>query len=98
MRWQVGCFSLQVPQEDDHQKCISQFLNLVTNEILVDLIGHHKYFLWIRKPNCPFVGLLKKRLTVQWNELLGIILPGEWPQPCPDTPGKNNGFHNKPQS
>jgi hypothetical protein len=36
---------------------------------------------------------LKKRMTLKWDELLRIVLPGEWPESRPDSSSKNDGFH-----
>ena len=63
------------------------------DEIPVDLVRDNIYAVSTGEPGCPFTRVLEQGMSVHLEELFRVILAGEWPEPRPDTAGKDDGFH-----
>jgi hypothetical protein len=72
---------------------ITEFLDLVPDKVVMDFVCYNVNSLKSGKLGSPLAGPLEERMTIQMDELLGIVLPGERPEPCPHPACKNNRFH-----
>jgi len=90
--WQ-GVFLFRFGKDMAGRHGASQFVHLVCHEVPVDLVCYHVDLVVFRKFLCPLAGPLEKGCSLHRDELLGIVLPGERPEPGPHAAGKDDRFH-----